>query len=165
MPLAEMIDQTRAALRENPAAGAATFRSVNTLVGVTEVDARVRSHRFAADEPENLGGGDTAPNPVEYVLSALGACHAITYRVWSEALGIPFDDVQVRVEGDLDVRGFFGVDEGVRPGCSEIRVAATITGSAGAERYEQLHAAVEAHCPVQDMLTGTVAVKSELTIG
>lgn len=61
------------------------------------------------------------------------------------ALGIPFDDVQVRVD-------------------------ATITGAASTERYAQLHAAVEAHgpvqdIPVQDMLTGTVHVKSELTVG
>jgi uncharacterized OsmC-like protein len=63
------------------------------------------------------------------------------------------------------VRGFFGVDDAVRPGCGEIRVDATITGPGSAERYEQLHAAVEAHCPVQDMLTGTVLVKSELMVG
>jgi putative redox protein len=47
----------------------------------------------------------------------------------------------------------------------QVRVDATITGAASAERYAQLHAAVEAHCPVQDMLTGTVHVKSELTVG
>jgi putative redox protein len=131
---------------------------------VTEVDNAVRTHRFRADEPESLGGGDAAANPVEYVLAALGACHAISYRVWSEALGIPFDDVRIGVEGDLDVRGFFGVDETVRPACGEIRVVATLTGSEPAERYAELHAAVEAHCPVQDMLTGSVHVKAELEL-
>jgi putative redox protein len=163
--LAEMIDQTRAALTAEPSAGKVTFRATSALVGVTEVDNAVRSHRFKADEPESLGGADLAANPVEYVLSALGACHAISYRVWSEALGIPFDDVKVHVAGDLDVRGFFGVDDTVRPGCDEIRVEATITGPEPAERYAELHAAVEAHCPVQDMLTGSVLVKAELEIG
>jgi uncharacterized OsmC-like protein len=33
-----------------------------------------------------------------------------------------------------------------------------------AERYAQLHAAVEEHCPVQDMLTGSVNVKAELEL-
>jgi putative redox protein len=162
--LAEMIDQTRTALTADTTAGKATFRATSTLVGVTEVDHVVRSHRFKADEPESLGGSDVAANPVEYVLAALGGCHAISYRVWSEALGIPFDDVQVKVEGDLDVRGFFGVDETVRPGCDEIRVVATLIGPESNERYAALHAAVEAHCPVQDMLTGTVNVKAELEL-
>jgi putative redox protein len=162
--LAEMIDQTRTALSAQPAAGEVTFRTTSTLVGVTEVDNAVRSHRFKADEPESLGGADLAANPVEYVLSALGACHAISYRVWSEALGIPFDDLRIEVEGDLDVRGFLGVDETVRPGCDDIRVRATLTGTEPAERYARLHAAVEAHCPVQDMLTGSVNVKAELEL-
>jgi putative redox protein len=162
--LAELIDQTRTALTAQPAAGGVTFRATSTLVGVTEVDNAVRSHRFKADEPESLGGGDAAANPVEYVLAALGACQAISYRVWGEALGIPFDDVRVQVDGDLDVRGFFGVDETVRPGCGDIRVHVTLAGSEAAERYAELHAAVEAHCPVQDMLTGTVNIKAELEL-
>jgi putative redox protein len=162
--LAEMIDQTRTALTAEPGAGKVTFRATSTLVGVTEVDNAVRSHRFKADEPESLGGADLAANPVEYVLSALGACQAISYRIWSEALGIPFDDVRVQVDGDLDVRGFFGVDEAVRPGCGDVRVHVTLAGSEAAERYAELHAAVEAHCPVQDMLTGTVNIKAELEL-
>jgi putative redox protein len=161
--LAEMIEQTRSALSAQPSAGAATFRTTSKLVGTTEVDNRARSHTFKADEPPSLGGGDAAANPVEYVLAALGACQAITFRMYSEALGIPFDGVEVRVEGDIDVRGFFGVDETVRPGCGEVRVVATLTGSESAERYAQLHAAVEAHCPVQDMLSG-VTIKSELEL-
>ena len=163
MALAEMIDKTRTALSANPEAGAATFRTTSRLVGVTEVDNTARSHTFKADEPPSLGGSDAAANPVEYVLGALGACQAITFRVWSEALGIPFDEVEVRVAGDLDVRGFFGVDDTVRAGCGEIRVHAKLSGSASPESYAQLHAAVEEHCPVQDMLTG-VMIKSELEL-
>ncbi len=163
MALAELIEQTRTALAANPGAGAATFRTTSRLVGVTEVANTARGHTFTADEPPSLGGSDAAANPVEYVLGALGSCQAITFRVWSEALGIPFDEVEVRVEGDLDVRGFFGVDDTVPAGCGEIRVRARLRGSASPERYAELHAAVEEHCPVQDMLTG-VTIKSELEL-
>jgi putative redox protein len=51
----------------------------------------------------------------------------------------------------------------VRPGCGEVRVVAKLAGSESAERYAQLHAAVEAHCPVQDMLSG-ITIKSELEL-
>jgi uncharacterized OsmC-like protein len=67
------------------------------------------------DEPPALGGADSAANPVQYALASLGSCQAITYRFWAEQLGIAVDSVSVRAEGDLDLRGFFGVDETVRP--------------------------------------------------
>jgi putative redox protein len=51
----------------------------------------------------------------------------------------------------------------VHPGCSEVRAVARLTGTELAERYAQLHAAVEAHCPVQDMLSG-ITVESELEL-
>jgi uncharacterized OsmC-like protein len=59
----------------------------------------VRDHRFAVDEPSVLGGTDTAANPVEYALAALGSCQVITYQFWAAKLGIPVDTVTVSVEG------------------------------------------------------------------
>ena len=165
MSLASTIETTRAALADNPDAGGATFRADNTLVGVTEVDVSIRGHRFSIDEPESLGGTDVAANPVEYVLAALGACQAITFRVWGTHLGIPFDKVHVLVEGDLDVRGFFGVGDEARSGFEEIRVTATISGPEPPQRYAELHKIVEEHCPVQDMLANPVPVRATLRFG
>ena len=69
-----------------------------------------------------------AANPVQYALASLGSCQAITYRLWAEQLGITFDSLTVRVEGDLDIRGFFGFDDSVRPGFSAIRVEVAVSG-------------------------------------
>ncbi|MGH3868503.1 MAG: OsmC family protein [Pseudonocardiaceae bacterium] len=57
---------------------------------------------------------DAAPNTVEFALAGLLSCQAITYRFWAAKLDIPLDDVQLNVEGDLNVRGFFGQQDGVR---------------------------------------------------
>jgi uncharacterized OsmC-like protein len=110
-----------------------------------------------------LGGADVAANPVQYALASLGSCQAITYQFWAEQLGIGFDTLSVRVEGDLDVRGFFGFDDGVRPGFSAVRVEVTVTGPESPERYQDLAAAVDRHCPVLDLFANPVPVTRTLT--
>ena len=69
-----------------------------------------REHTLAVDEPPTLGGDDTAINPVEAYLGALLSCQVVTYRFYADKLGITIDELKLSAEGDLDVRGFFGLD-------------------------------------------------------
>ena len=85
------------------------------------------------DEPAALGGQDKGPNPVELILAALGACQEITYRLYADTLGIPLDRVFVSVSGRLDLRGFFAVDEGVRPGFKDVTATVKIDSPAPAD--------------------------------
>jgi uncharacterized OsmC-like protein len=158
MSLSAVIADTRQAISDDSSSAQASFSAQGTLVGVTEVDVRTGAHTFKVDEPESLGGTDVAANPVQYALASLGSCQAITYRVWAEHLGIDVDSVTVRVEGDLDLRGFFGVDDTVRPGFTGVRVNVSIKGPESAERYQELASAVDAHCPVLDLFQNPVPV-------
>jgi uncharacterized OsmC-like protein len=162
MSLGSLIADTRKAVDDDPANAQALFTAEGTLVGVTEVDIRTGEHSFKVDEPPALGGADVAANPVQYALASLGSCQAITYQFWAEQLGIGFDTLSVRVEGDLDVRGFFGFDDGVRPGLSAVRVEVTVTGPESPERYQDLAAAVDRHCPVLDLFANPVPVTRTL---
>jgi len=58
----------------------------------------VGRHRLIADEPVAVGGLDTGPNPYDYLSIALGACTAMTLRVYAEhkALALPRISVEVR---------------------------------------------------------------------
>ena len=163
MTLSTVIADTRKAVTDDPAAGRALFSAHGTLTGVTEVEVRTPTHAFTVDEPPALGGEGSAPNPVEYALASLGSCQAITYRFWAEHLGIPFDKLTVTVEGDLDIRSFFGVDDSVRPGFSAVRIQVGITGPETPERYRELAAAVDEHCPVLDLFRNTVPVARTIT--
>jgi uncharacterized OsmC-like protein len=111
--LSTLIADTRQAVADDTANAQAVFSAQGTLVGITEVDVRTGAHTFKVDEPPALGGADVAANPVQYALASLGSCQAITYRFWAEQLGITFDSLTVRLEGDLDIRGFFGFDDQV----------------------------------------------------
>jgi uncharacterized OsmC-like protein len=158
MSLTTLIADTRKAVTEDPSNAQAVFAAQGTLVGITEVDVQTGAHTFTVDEPPALGGADAAANPVQYALAALGSCQAITYRFWAEQLGIAFDALSVRVEGDLDIRGFFGFDDAVRPGFSAIRVEVTVNGPESPERYRELADAVDEHCPVLDLFKNPVPV-------
>lgn len=164
MTLTTVIVDTRKAVTDNPAVAQALLSTHSTLTGVTEVAVRTARHAFTVDEPPALGGGGSAPNPVEYALASLGSCQAITYRFWAEHLGISFDELTVTVEGDLDIRRFFGFDDSVRPGFSAVRVRVGITGPETPERYQQLATAVDEHCPVLDLFRNPVPVDRTITV-
>jgi uncharacterized OsmC-like protein len=163
MSLAPLVRETKAVFSSDPAKAKATFTADNQLVGTTEVSVRVGSgHRFTVDEPAALGGADKAANPVEYALASLGSCQAITYRVWAAQLGVRLDKVEVDVDGDIDLRGFFGVDDRVRAGFNAVHIRVALSGPETEARYQELAAAVDAHCPVLDLFRHPVPVDRTL---
>lgn len=119
-------------------------------------------HSFLIDEPAALAGDDVAASPVEIALGALIACQIVVYRLFAHNLGIQLDSVTANAEGDLDVQGLFGIDESVRPGFSAIRLTVKVTGPETDERYAELHAAVDAHCPVLDLFSNATPVTVNL---
>jgi uncharacterized OsmC-like protein len=132
--LETLIDENRRAIEAEPIKAKAVFSVQGDLVGLTEVDLVARDHRVKVDEPPPLGGQDLAANPVEHALIALASCQAITYRFWAAKLGIALDGLEVNAEADLDVRGFFGFDDTVRPGFTGVRLEVTPSGPESAER-------------------------------
>lgn len=160
---APLVRDTRTALGAAPdGATIATFRVDSRQVAGLRSDVRIRGFEIAVDEPPTLGGKDTAPNPVEYALAALATCQEITYRLHADHLGIPLDAIAVSLEGDIDLRGFFAVDESVRPGFQAIRGTVTLESSAPPEELERLKAHVDAHCPVLDLLSNPTPLTLEL---
>lgn len=157
-------EATAQAVATDPAKAEVVFRASGTPTGTVGSVITARSHTVRVDEPPTLGGEDADANPVEVYLAALISCQVVTYRFWAQRLDVAVDDIAVTAEGDLDVRGFFGIDDSVRPGFRAVRVNVRITGPESAERYAELQRAVDAHCPVLDLSTGVTPVTTALEL-
>ena len=162
--LKELISETQAKFKADPDEAKAVFRSESALQQGMQSRVTLGDHEIIVDEPESLGGANTGPNPVELILAALGSCQEITYRAYATALDIPLESVSVTLEGDIDLRGFFGVDDSVRPGYQGIKGTVLINSSADEATLQMLRTAVNAHCPVLDILTKPVPVELDLSI-
>ena len=160
--LATVIAGMQSKFRLTPATAQTRFESSSHLAAGFRSEVNIRQHALVIDEPPALGGTDAGPNPVELILAALGACQEITYRAYATALGISLSAVSVKLVGDIDLRGFFGVDDSVRAGYQAIHGEVHIVSSASQAELARLKAAVDSHCPVLDMLSQPVPVRLEL---
>ncbi|WP_067835269.1 OsmC family protein [Nocardia lijiangensis] len=160
--LNDITEATVRAVAQNPAGAQVVFRASGVPEGTVGSAITLGDYTIRVDEPPALGGAGSAPNPVEVYLAALIACQVVTYRFWAQRLDITVDDIAVAAEGDLDVRGFFGIDDTVRPGFQAVRVTVRVAGPETAERYAELQRAVDAHCPVLDLSTAPTPVETTL---
>ena len=162
MSVGEAIAAREQVIGSEPGKARIVYRTEGALAGPLLVQLTSRKHTIEVDEPKGIGGGDAAASPVEYALMALASCQAITYRLWATKLGIELEGLEIAVEGDLDLHGLFGLDDGARAGFSAIRIAVTPLGPEPG-RFEELADAVDAHCPVLDMFTRPVPVERRLS--
>ncbi len=161
----EVINATTAAIKNDKKVAVVRPKTFTTLVAGTTTQVSVRSgkHEFTIDEPPVLAGKNLAASPVEHLLASLGSCNIITYQLWAAKLGITVDTIEITLEGDLDVQGFFGLDPDVRPGYQSIDMAVKLTGPETDERYAHLTKLVNEHCPVFDNLTVGVPVRTTVS--
>src|SRR5882724_5579637 len=71
-----------------------------TRNGKFEQSVVVGKHRYLADEPVSVGGNGSGPSPYEYLLAGLGACTAMTIRLYAELKKIPLERVSVLLKHD-----------------------------------------------------------------
>jgi uncharacterized OsmC-like protein len=114
-----------------------------------------------ADEPPILAGQDQAANPVEHLLNALATWMTTTMVYHAAVRGIKLDQVESRLEGDLDLSGFFGINDDVRPGYEEIRVNFKV--KTDLENLETLKELIKLS-PVYDVISNGTKVDVQIEI-
>jgi len=114
-----------------------------------------------ADEPPLLLGEDRGPNPVEYALSALSMCMTTGIVYHAAAHGYELEEVESRFEGDLNLKGFLGMDPSVRAGYEKVRVSFKIKakGDVPDEILDDIVKYGPTYSPVHDIFTNSVPVE------
>lgn len=131
---------------------------VDNFHGGGEEVSRDRTFTLDADEPPMLLGHDLGPNPVEYLLKGLAACVTTSIVYHAAARGIKIDEIESHIEGDLDLRGFLGLDKNVRNGFQNIRMNFTIEADATDKELQEIANLGPTFSPVFDSVTKGVPV-------
>lgn len=143
--------------------GATVWKATVDWKGAFRSEASIRDFApLASDEPTGLGGTDTAPNPVEQLLGALGNCLAVGYAANATALDIELKDIRIDVEGDLDLASFLGIEPG-HAGFDTIRAKVSIESDAPEAQILDLHERVTRSSPVGHTLARGIPVEIDLT--
>lgn len=127
-------------------------------------EAKVREHIVKSDYGEAAGGTNLAPNPIELLLSAFAACIEAAFYEFAVHEGIAVTSLSVDVEGTLDLRGLFMVDDSVSPGFQDLKYTFTIASPDDEARVRDLAERVIAHCPVVDSLVRPVKISGEIKV-
>ena len=132
--------------------------TVDEFFGACKTHNRNKPFVIDEDEPPVLLGEDHGANPVEIALTALAGCLTTSLVYHAAAKGIKIDSVESRLEGDLDLRGFLGIDDSVRNGFENISVKFKIKADASEEVLEELCRLAQKRSPVFDIISNSVPV-------
>jgi len=163
-------------VRRDAAKGKTTWRVTTTWQGQTRSRAHVegfgiggqqvpRQFSIDIDEPYELGGSNRFANPQEHLLAALNACMMVGYVAQCAVHGVTLESLEIETDGEIDLRGFLGIDPTVRPGYDNLSYVVRIKGSGTKEQFAEIHKAVMATSPNFYNVSRPVTLKPTLVVG
>ena len=117
---------------------------------------------ITTDEPLELGGTNENANPQETLMAALNACMTVGYVVGCAMEGIELEELRIETKGDIDLRGFFGLNRDIKPGYDEIHYTVHIKGNGTKEQFRKIHETVIATSPNYFNVSNPIRLTSDL---
>src|SRR5579871_2624706 len=162
-------------VKQDAAKGQTNWRVTNTWQGQTRSRAQVdgftiggktvsRQFTFDVDEPLEIGGSNRFANPQEYLIAALNACMVVGYAAQCAVRGITIENLVIETDGEIDLRGFLGIDPAVPPGYENLSYVVRIKGSGTKAEFAGVHEAVMATSPNFYNMSRPVALKPTLLV-
>ncbi len=119
----------------------------------TKFEAKARNFSFTIDEPGALGGTNTAPNPVEYLLGSLAGCLNIVLHLEAKENNVTINDLKIDINGELDPAKFVGMPGTNRAGFQHINIAIDLKADASPELINEIINNAKARCPISDNIS------------
>ena len=138
------------------------FEAVAESVAGLKVSCRSREFEFFLDEPKNLGGTNTGMNPVEALLSSLGACKVIVAKSFARLHKIKLNSIRFELEGELDTDGFMGKNPEAKIGFSKIITNFYIDADNTDEEIAEYVEFINRTCPVADTIENPPVMVSNI---
>ena len=171
----DALKQVMGEVSKEPAKGSVKFRVLTSWKGQTKSETLVegyqlagqdikRSFKFSIDEPVELLGENTAPNPQEVLMAALNACVMNTYVIAAAMKGVKLEKVEIETEGELDLRGFLGIDKTIKPGYEELNYTVRIKGDATQEKFDEIHQLVKTTSPNYWNIANAIKLNATLVV-
>jgi uncharacterized OsmC-like protein len=162
-------------IEQDPAKGQVEFRVRSEWRGQTRSRTSVDSYSIGgqavhrhftidADEPFELLGRNTAPNPQELLMTALNACITVGYVAGASMKGIALEKLEIETSGRLDLRGFLGLDPAVPAGYDTIHYVVRIKGGGTSEQFREIHETVAKTSPNYFNLSRPIAIDARLVV-
>jgi uncharacterized OsmC-like protein len=135
-------------------------------IGCYEIGGEKVPRRFSIDidEPRELGGSNSFANPQEHLIAALNACMAVGYVAQCAVRGITLESLAIETDGEIDLRGFLGIDPAVPQGYENLSYTVRIKGNGTREQFAEVHKAVMATSPNFYNLSQPVVLKPALVV-
>ncbi len=163
-------------VQRDPAKGMAAFRVKTTWQGRARSESTVESYSIggktvarnftvAVDEPAEMLGENSAMNPQELLMAALSSCLMMSYVTGAAIKGIELESIEIESEGELDLRGFFGIDRVVPMGFESIRYTVHVKGDGTEQEFREIHETVMATSPNFFNITRSIELVPTLVVG
>ncbi len=114
------------------------------------------------DQPIAMGGTNTGPNPLQYLLVSLTGCILSVGRIIANQKRIELRGMAASVEGDIDVDVLMGRTSDGCAGFSSMKVAVSIDADMTDEEKKAFIEEIDNRCPVSQNLLGATDVRIEL---
>jgi uncharacterized OsmC-like protein len=124
----------------------------------TKSTIEVRDFELVIDEPEEMGGMDEGPNPLEYLLASQAGCLNVTATQVANDMGLTLEALAIEIEGDFDVAAFQTEQPDERTAVQNIEVTLAAETTADDETLDEWGERVEARCPVSDNIKNDTGV-------
>jgi uncharacterized OsmC-like protein len=162
-------------VKQDAAKGKTNWHVTTTWQGQTRSRAQVdgfeiggkrvpRRFSIDIDEPREIGGTNRFANPQEHLLAALNACVIVGYAAQCAVRGIALERLEIETDGEIDLRGFLGIDPAVPPGYQSLSFTVRIKGSGTKEQFAEIHQAVMATSPNFHNVSRPVTLKPTLVV-